>query len=93
MIVGTRLGAMSYDGGIELARVVVGYDSSIVGTAGSLLVCTIVREAEWVSEMEMEALQEVDKMVVGSDGTGLVVLGVDDGMGVGIKFVDPVCVW
>ena len=43
--------------------------------------------------MEIEALQKVDKMGVVTDGTGLVVLGVDDGMGVGIKFVDPDCVW
>ena len=41
MVVGTRLGAMSQDGGIELACVVVGYDSSSVGTVGSLLDCTM----------------------------------------------------
>ena len=40
----------------------------------------------------MEPSQKVDRKGVRTDGTGLGVLGVDDGMGVGIKSADPVCV-
>ena len=40
----------------------------------------------------MEPSQKVDRKGVRTDGTGLGVLGVDDGVGVGIKSADPVCV-
>ena len=53
----------------------------VSGLWGPCWTVPCVREAELVSEMEIEALQKVDKMVVGTDGTGLAVLGVDDGMG------------
>ena len=42
--------------------------------------------------MDMEPSQKVERNGVRPDGTALGVLGVDDGMGVGIKSADPVCV-
>ena len=43
--------------------------------------------------MELEPSQKDDRKGVGTDGTGLGVRGVDDGMGVDIMSADSVCVW